>query len=147
MSRSSAPLVDFYARCLRWFVLVVLGNALVRFHRATSNKKDSLHFTDDEETGIQLRGKYRMARNHSGCSQVLGVAFWDRKFIMGTLQRIDGQAGCNTKSRVGRHGQYHPYLCASPYIHTFPVANVQVVGSLGGHPFNVHGLYVPTVTA
>jgi hypothetical protein len=56
--------------------------------------ENSFHFADNEmEKEDQLLGRYRVAENRGGCSNVFSVAFWDRKIIMGKLQRIEGQAG------------------------------------------------------
>ncbi len=76
----------------------------------------------------QLQGERNTATwqvsdwKHAGCSNVLNVALQARKIIMGALQRIDGQAGCNPRNSVARHGQYQPHLCASPFLslYTFP---------------------------
>jgi len=144
---SSFP-VDFYPG---WFVLVVLEDGLVRFHRAISYKENSLHFADSEmEKDNQPHGRHRKAWNHRGCSHVFSVTSWDRKIIMGALQRIEGQAGCKAISSVARHDQHHPSHCTSPSLFlslsNFPVANVQVVRSLCGRPFHISQL-PPTATA
>ena len=54
------------------------------------------------------------------CSHVLSAAFQDRKIIVGTLQRIDGQAGCNASNSVAQHGRHHHCLCALPFSLSFP---------------------------
>ena len=70
----------------------MLEDSLVRVHCAISYKENSLHIADNEmEKEVQLHGKYRMAWNHGGCSYVFSVALWDRKIILGALQRIGGK--------------------------------------------------------
>jgi hypothetical protein len=77
--------------------------------------ENSFHFADNEmEEEDQLHGRYRVAWNRGGCLNVFSVAFWDRKIIMGTLQRIGSQAGCKSSSIVARDNQHYPYRCTSP---------------------------------